>query len=369
MDLQGATVGDGRQRRVEPAERFELDEHFWRVRRPLPLRGSLHRADARERDPAGASIPTREEHLVDGRGQLLAAPRREGAGSTDADLAQGARSRHALLAALVAQVLGLGRDALHAADPRSGLGADDRAQARAAVGHLRGRRLVVAGQRRAERDPRVGDDQRRARRGRRAAARRTSGWCARGGAGRTAKSTKETHWLRVSGADQVERAMFLVPERDRAGVEAALARQAKRIAPTGFRRFDGRHARGCACVDVRRERYAGPVYSLEVPGLPHGRDQRWSWCPQCFPKDVTALKQLAGNSGYHFQLLNAVIEVNELQKRRVIAKLQKHLGSLVGQGDRAARARVQAEHRRHARGVVPRALVAAAGRRRARAGL
>jgi UDPglucose 6-dehydrogenase len=50
----------------------------------------------------------------------------------------------------------------------------------------------------------------------------------------------------------------------------------------------------------------------------------------CFPKDVTALKQLAGNSGYHFQLLNAVIEVNELQKRRVMGKLQKHLGSLVG---------------------------------------
>jgi UDPglucose 6-dehydrogenase len=49
----------------------------------------------------------------------------------------------------------------------------------------------------------------------------------------------------------------------------------------------------------------------------------------CFPKDVSALKQLAGNSGYHFQLLTAVIEVNELQKRRVIAKLQKHLGSLV----------------------------------------
>lgn len=50
----------------------------------------------------------------------------------------------------------------------------------------------------------------------------------------------------------------------------------------------------------------------------------------CFPKDVSALKLLAGNSGYHFQLLNAVIEVNELQKRRVIRKLQKHLGSLVG---------------------------------------
>ncbi|MDX6449083.1 MAG: UDPglucose 6-dehydrogenase, partial [Gaiellaceae bacterium] len=50
----------------------------------------------------------------------------------------------------------------------------------------------------------------------------------------------------------------------------------------------------------------------------------------CFPKDSLALKQLASNSGYHFQLLNAVIEVNELQKRRVINKLKKHLGSLRG---------------------------------------
>ncbi len=50
----------------------------------------------------------------------------------------------------------------------------------------------------------------------------------------------------------------------------------------------------------------------------------------CFPKDVQALKQLAGNTGYAFQLLTAVIEVNELQKRRTIGKLQKHLGSLVG---------------------------------------
>ncbi len=50
----------------------------------------------------------------------------------------------------------------------------------------------------------------------------------------------------------------------------------------------------------------------------------------CFPKDVDALKQLAGNSGYHFQLLTAVIEVNDLQKRRVIGKLQRHLGGLAG---------------------------------------
>jgi UDPglucose 6-dehydrogenase len=50
----------------------------------------------------------------------------------------------------------------------------------------------------------------------------------------------------------------------------------------------------------------------------------------CFPKDVSALKMLAGNTGYHFQLLTAVIEVNELQKRRVVGKLNAHLGSLLG---------------------------------------
>jgi UDPglucose 6-dehydrogenase len=50
----------------------------------------------------------------------------------------------------------------------------------------------------------------------------------------------------------------------------------------------------------------------------------------CFPKDASALKQLAANSGYHFQLLSAVIEVNELQKRRVVQKLRAHLGDLRG---------------------------------------
>jgi UDPglucose 6-dehydrogenase len=50
----------------------------------------------------------------------------------------------------------------------------------------------------------------------------------------------------------------------------------------------------------------------------------------CFPKDVSFLKLLAGNSGYHFQLVSAVIEVNDLQKRRVVAKLEQRLGKLRG---------------------------------------
>jgi hypothetical protein len=83
-------------------------------------------------------------------------------------------------------------------------------------------------------------------------------------------------------------------------------------------------------LDVTRSAGNEPVFSLEVPGSHMFVTTDGLIVHNCFPKDVSALKQLAGNTGYHFQLLTAVIEVNELQKRRTISKLKKHLGSLVG---------------------------------------
>jgi hypothetical protein len=147
--------------------------------------------------------------------------------------------------------------------------------------------------------------------------------------GRTPKSTKDTHWVRVAGADQVERMIDLVPERDRAGVRASIARQRTRIAPTGYRRFDFGPAWVRAAKLARRP-FSGFVYSLEVPIAHTFVTSGGLMSKNCFPKDVSALKQLAGNSGYHFQLLTAVIEVNELQKRRTVNKLKKHLGALAG---------------------------------------
>jgi UDPglucose 6-dehydrogenase len=147
--------------------------------------------------------------------------------------------------------------------------------------------------------------------------------------GRANNWTKDTHWIRISGADQVEHAIELIPRRDRAGALASIARQSKRIAPTGYRRRDGRSVR-VRVAGVERHKYRGPVFSLEVPGAHSFVSSGGLALHNCFPKDVQALKQLAGNTGYHFQLLTAVIEVNELQKRRTVGKLQKHLGSLVG---------------------------------------
>ena len=80
----------------------------------------------------------------------------------------------------------------------------------------------------------------------------------------------------------------------------------------------GRHRRGRAGNGARKR--IGTSYLR--PGIGYGGS--------CYPKDVPFLKLLAGNSGYHFQLLTAVMEVNDLQKRRLVGKLKEHLGDLRG---------------------------------------
>lgn len=54
------------------------------------------------------------------------------------------------------------------------------------------------------------------------------------------------------------------------------------------------------------------------------------WGGSCFPKDTEALRQIASNTGFHPQLLSAVIDVNNIQRRRVIQKLKSALGGLEG---------------------------------------
>ena len=84
----------------------------------------------------------------------------------------------------------------------------------------------------------------------------------------------------------------------------------------------------------------------------------------CFPKDMSFLKLLAGNSGYHFHLVTAVMEVNELQMRRAGREAAEAPRPSAREADRAPRARLQAEHRRPARGAEPRARLAPPGRGR-----
>ena len=331
MDLRGTVLGTARNGTYVP-ERIELNEDFWRVVGLYVAEGHVGRDRGRGgavRERISWSFhPTKEEHLVrqvadfwESQGVKVTV------GTTPTTRNVTISSR--ILAAWWTEILGLGRNSYEQRLPNviweqpashrwallSGLWEGDSSwsfvnggpsvsldfgtisdELADGVVRLLGNLGIVCGWKR----------------------------------GRTAKSTKETHWLVVSGANQVERAIQLVPEADRLRVLESLVRQGKRIAPSGFRRFGDSSMAWARVVSASRRHFRGSVYSLEVPGSQTVAATGGLVAHNCFPKDVSALKMLAGNSGYHFQLLGAVIEVNELQKRRVVGKLQKHLGSLVG---------------------------------------
>ena len=59
-------------------------------------------------------------------------------------------------------------------------------------------------------------------------------------------------------------------------------------------------------------------------------DAGLGWGGSCFPKDVKALAYMAATRGAHPQLLQAVMDINQNQRKRAVIKLQKALGSLEG---------------------------------------
>ena len=54
------------------------------------------------------------------------------------------------------------------------------------------------------------------------------------------------------------------------------------------------------------------------------------WGGSCFPKDVAALRAVAGEYNYEPVLLDAAVAVNERQRKQVIGKLQRELHTLKG---------------------------------------
>jgi UDPglucose 6-dehydrogenase len=59
-------------------------------------------------------------------------------------------------------------------------------------------------------------------------------------------------------------------------------------------------------------------------------DAGLGWGGSCFPKDVKALEHMAVLNGTHPQLLQAVMEINRNQRRRLVVKLRRVLNGLNG---------------------------------------
>ena len=142
--------------------------------------------------------------------------------------------------------------------------------------------------------------------------------------GRTAKSTVDTYWLVISGAEQVEAALWLFPPEEAEEITAHIGRQRKRIAPTGYRR-DGEGAAWVRVTDVRREPFDGWVYSLEIPGAHTVVTSGGLVTHNCFPKDVEAFVHIADELGYDFGLLRETDRINREAKAWPLAQLRRLL--------------------------------------------
>jgi UDPglucose 6-dehydrogenase len=138
--------------------------------------------------------------------------------------------------------------------------------------------------------------------------------------GRTAKSTVDTYWITIAGADQIERASWLFPEDEQSQILSSIGGQAKRIAPTGYRR--GKASSWVRVTGVRRFASRGEVFSVEVPATGTVVTSGGLVVHQCFPKDTKALVKIAQDAGYDFGLLDGVIGVNVEQYERMATKVQ-----------------------------------------------
>jgi len=67
---------------------------------------------------------------------------------------------------------------------------------------------------------------------------------------------------------------------------------------------------------VASDRRIGPAFLF--PGIGYGGS--------CFPKDVKAIIKFAADKKYDFRILQAVEDVNEAQKSRLLSRLDKHFG-------------------------------------------
>jgi UDPglucose 6-dehydrogenase len=142
---------------------------------------------------------------------------------------------------------------------------------------------------------------------------------------RTSRSTVDTHWLVISGAHQIEDCLWLLEPHERGDVLSQLDAQSKRIAPTGYRR-DRKGTAWVRVAEVTTRHDERTVYSVEVDRNHTVVATGGLVAHNCFPKDSRALLKIAHDAGYHFDLLDGVIAVNEEQFDRVAEKIRVAAG-------------------------------------------
>lgn len=139
---------------------------------------------------------------------------------------------------------------------------------------------------------------------------------------RSAKSTTDAHFCRVSAKQQVAQlsGMFLADERQQ--IEERLDAYERDIAPSGHSRHENFTTVPVKNVSV--ESASTIVYSLEVADNHTFVTTDGLLVHNCFPKDVAAIRAAAREREYDPVLLDATVEVNDRQPERLLDLLDDH---------------------------------------------
>ncbi len=137
------------------------------------------------------------------------------------------------------------------------------------------------------------------------------------------KSTRPAHFLRVSSKRQIAllKDMFLPDEREK--IEERLDQYERDIKPTDHavrNEYTTVRVNDVSVVEQETE-----VYSLEVAETHNFVTTDGLVVHNCFPKDVKAIKTAAEDAGYDPAMLQAALDVNDLQPERLLSVLDDHV--------------------------------------------
>jgi UDPglucose 6-dehydrogenase len=141
------------------------------------------------------------------------------------------------------------------------------------------------------------------------------------------KSKQLAYFLALCGYEQISTLRHAFGDKRRAQIDGLLAGEERHLQQRGFNRH-GPFAT-LKVREVKHENVETMVYSMETStGTLIASSGLISH--NCFPKDVKALAHMGAEAGLHPQLLNAVMEINQDQRRQVVDKLVSLLGGLRG---------------------------------------
>ncbi len=135
------------------------------------------------------------------------------------------------------------------------------------------------------------------------------------------KSTQPAHFLRVSSKRQIALLQEMFLPEEQANIQERLDAYDRDIKPTGH--ADGGTHTTVKVKEISVEASSDEVYSLEVEDNHTFVTTDGLVVHNCFPKDTNAIIAAAREAGYEPPVLEAAVEVNDLQPERLLSLLDE----------------------------------------------